>query len=149
MLKHSMGLFVLYFSTKKQYSDVKHHTIIFNKRHKDLLDDIFDKKIYITDPSLYLHRPSATDKKNIQNDSDSFYVLAPVANNESEINWDQRGDEFANHIISILSDKILPNLSENIIDKFFVTPNYFESDLITAYSGFTESRYGLHSLPIF
>jgi phytoene dehydrogenase-like protein len=63
MLKHSMGLFVLYFSTKKQYNDVKHHTIIFNERHKDLLDDIFDKKVYITDPSLYLHRPAATDKK--------------------------------------------------------------------------------------
>ena len=54
--------------------------------------------------------------KNIQNNSDSFYVLAPVANNESEINWDEKGDEFSNHIIRILSDKILPNLKENIID---------------------------------
>ena len=143
MLKHSMGLFVLYFSTKKQYNDVKHHTIIFNERHKDLLDDIFDKKVYITDPSLYLHRPAATDKKNIQNNSDSFYVLAPVANNESEINWDEKGDEFSNHIINILSDKILPNLRENIIDKFFVTPNYFESDL----NSFKGSGFGIQ--PIF
>ena len=70
ILKHSMGLFVLYFSTKKHYDDVKHHTIIFNKRHKDLLEDIFDKKVFIDDPSLYLHRPAATDKKNIQNNSD-------------------------------------------------------------------------------
>ena len=61
ILKHSMGLFVFYFSTKKIYNDVQHHTIIFNKRHKELLDDIFDNKIYINDPSLYLHRPSATD----------------------------------------------------------------------------------------
>ena len=66
VLKHSMGLFVFYFSTSKIYDDVQHHTIIFNKRHKDLLKDIFDNKVYINDPSLYLHRPSATDKKNIQ-----------------------------------------------------------------------------------
>lgn len=143
MLKHSMGLFVLYFSTKKHYNDVKHHTIIFNKRHKDLLDDIFDKKAYITDPSLYLHRPAATDTKNIQKNSDSFYVLAPVANNESVINWDEKGEEFSNHIINILSEKILPNLKDNIIDKFYVTPNYFETDL----NSFKGSGFGIQ--PIF
>ena len=44
LLKHSMSLFVLYFSTKKIYDNVQHHTIIFNKRHKELLKDIFDKK---------------------------------------------------------------------------------------------------------
>jgi phytoene desaturase len=85
------GIICFIFLNKKTiYDDVKHHTIIFNKRHKDLLDDIFDKKVYITDPSLYLHRPAATDKKNIQNNSDSFYVLAPVANNESAINWERK-----------------------------------------------------------
>jgi len=143
ILKHSMGLFVLYFSTKKHYDGVKHHTIIFNKRHKDLLEDIFDKKVFIDDPSLYLHRPAATDKKNIQNNSDSFYVLAPVANNESTIDWDIKGKEFSSHIIQILSEKILPNLKNEIIDKFFITPNYFESDL----NSFKGSGFGIQ--PIF
>ena len=80
---------------------------------------------------------------NIQNDSDSFYVLAPVANNESAINWNEKGEEFSNHIISILSDKILPNLKENIIDKFFVTPDYFEFNL----NSFKGSGFGIQ--PIF
>ena len=39
--------------------------------------------------------------------------------------------------------KILPNLKENIIDKFFVTPNYFESDL----NSFKGSGFGIQ--PIF
>jgi phytoene desaturase len=143
MLKHSMGLFVLYFSTKKHYNNVKHHTIIFNKRHKELLDDIFDKKVYINDPSLYLHRPGATDKKNIQHDSDSFYVLAPVANNQSSIDWNVKGEEFSSHIINILSEKILPNLNEEIVNKFFVTPDYFEYDL----NSFKGSGFGIQ--PIF
>tara|TARA_B100000035_G_scaffold301100_1_gene297352 strand:- start:4567 stop:6036 length:1470 start_codon:yes stop_codon:yes gene_type:complete len=142
-LKHSMGLFVFYFSTKKIYHDVQHHTIIFNKRHKELLDDIFDNKIYINDPSLYLHRPSATDKANIQNNCDSFYVLAPVANNESNINWDDKGEEFCQSVIDILSETLLPNLNSNIVDKFFVTPNYFENEL-NSYNG---SGFGIQ--PIF
>jgi len=143
ILKHSMGLFVFYFSTKKIYYDVQHHTIIFNKRHKELLDDIFDNKVYINDPSLYLHRPLATDKKNIQNDCDSFYVLAPVANNQSDINWSAKGDEFCQHVISILNDTVLPDLKSHIVDQFFVTPDYFETEL-NSYNG---SGFGIQ--PIF
>ena len=71
------------------------------------------------------------------------FVLAPVANNESAINWNEKGDEFSEHIISILSDKILPNLKENIIDKFFVTPDYFEFNL----NSFKGSGFGIQ--PIF
>jgi len=143
VLKHSMGLFVFYFSTNKIYDNVQHHTIIFNKRHKDLLKDIFDNKVYINDPSLYLHRPSATDKKNIQNNCDSFYVLAPVANNESNIDWNLKGNEFCGHVIDILEETLLPNLKSNIVNSFFVTPDYFQKEL----NSFNGSGFGIQ--PIF
>ena len=42
-----------------------------------------------------------------------------------------------------MSDKILPNLKENIIDKFFVTPDYFEFNL----NSFKGSGFGIQ--PIF
>ena len=92
---------------------------------------------------MYLHRPSATDTINIQNNCDSFYVLAPVANNESNINWDEKGDLFCQSVINILSETILPDLESNIVDKFFVTPNYFENEL-NSYNG---SGFGIQ--PIF
>ena len=147
-LKHSMSLFVLYFSTKKIYKDVKHHTIIFSKRHYDLLNDIFNKKIFVNDPSLYLHRPGATDPSMIQNKNDTFYVLAPVPNNLSSINWDDRGDDLSSIIINTLEEKIMPELSQNIVDSFYITPDYFENELNT-YAGsgfgiqpiFTQSAY--------
>ena len=147
-LKHSMSLFVLYFSTKKLYKDVMHHTIIFSERHYELLNDIFNKKLFIKDPSLYLHRPSATDPSMIQKNNDTFYVLAPVPNNLSKINWEDRGKEFSNIIIEILERKIMPELSSNIVDSFYITPDYFENEMNT-YAGsgfgiqpvFTQSAY--------
>ena len=147
-LKHSMSLFVLYFSTKRIYKDVKHHTIIFSKRHYELLNDIFNKKVFVNDPSLYLHRPGATDPSMIQNNNDTFYVLAPVPNNLSNINWNERGEELSSIIISTLEDKLIPELSKNIVDSFYVTPDYFENELNT-YAGsgfgiqpiFTQSAY--------
>ena len=147
-LKHSMSLFVLYFSTKKIYTNVQHHTIIFSKRHYELLNDIFNKKIFVNDPSLYLHRPGATDPSMIQNNNDTFYVLAPVPNNLSNIDWDKRGEEFSSIIINTLESKIMPELKNNIVDSFYITPNYFENELNT-YAGsgfgiqpvFTQSAY--------
>ena len=130
-LKHSMSLFVLYFSTKKIYKDVKHHTIIFSKWDYELLNDIFNKKIFIKDPSLYLHRPSATDSSMIQKNHDTFYVLAPVPNNLSNIDWQDRGNEFSNIILEILENKCMPKLSSNIVDSFYITPDYFENEMNT------------------
>jgi phytoene desaturase len=143
-----MSLFVLYFSTKKIYKDVQHHTIIFSKRHYELLNDIFNKKIFVNDPSLYLHRPGATDPSMIQNDSDTFYVLAPVPNNLSNIDWDKKGSEMSKIIINTLQEKIMPDLKKNIVDSFYITPDYFEDELNT-YAGsgfgiqpiFTQSAY--------
>lgn len=131
ILKHSMSLFVIYFSTKKIYDAIQHHTIIFNKRHKELLSDIFDKKIMIDDPSLYLHRPLSTDIGGQQFGSDSFYVLAPVPNNLSNIDWEKHGDTFKDTVFDILEEFALPGLKKNLVDSFYITPKYFEEDLNT------------------
>jgi len=58
---YSMSLFVIYFGTDKVYPDTAHHEIILGKGYKELLEDVFDKKILSDDFSLYLHRPTATD----------------------------------------------------------------------------------------
>ena len=53
------------------------------KRYEGLLKDIFNKKILADDFSLYLHRPTATDKSMAPKNCDSFYVLSPVPNLKS------------------------------------------------------------------
>jgi phytoene desaturase len=59
--RYSIGLFVWYFGTKRQYPGVAHHTIMLGPRYKALLEDIFDHKVLADGFSLYLHRPTATD----------------------------------------------------------------------------------------
>ncbi|MEY3192174.1 MAG: hypothetical protein RL305_773, partial [Pseudomonadota bacterium] len=60
-MNYSMGLFVYYFGSKKKYHNVEHHSIYFGDTYKELLDQIFNKKILNDDISYYLHRPTATD----------------------------------------------------------------------------------------
>jgi phytoene desaturase len=85
--QYSMGLFVLYFGTEKQFPEVAHHTIWLGSRHKELLKDIFERKVATDDFSLYLHRPTATDSSFAPEGCDSFYVLCPVPNLQSGTDW--------------------------------------------------------------
>ena len=137
-MEYSMGLFVYYFGTKKIYNNVEHHTIKFGNKYKEHLNDIFDNKKLNNDISYYLHRPSATDKSMAPEGHDCFYVLVPVPNNQSNINWNIEGEKMKNLVIEKMEKDLMPNLRENIIEDFYLTPDYFEKDLNTKFgSGFS------------
>ena len=137
-MEYSMGLFVYYFGTKKTYETVEHHTIKFGDKYKEHLDDIFNSKKLNEDISYYLHRPTATDKSMAPDGHDCFYVLVPVPNNQSGINWSIEGDKLKNLVIDKMENSLLPNLRENIVEDFYLTPDYFEKELNTKYgSGFS------------
>ena len=55
--RYSMGLFVWYFGTARQYPEVPHHMMLLGPRYKELLTDIFKRHKLAEDFSLYLHRP--------------------------------------------------------------------------------------------
>jgi len=137
-MEYSMGLFVYYFGTKKKYPDIEHHTIKFGDKYQEHLKDIFDKKKLNKDISYYLHRPSATDKSMAPEGHDCFYVLVPVPNNQSKINWATEGEKMKNLVIDKMEKALLPNLRKNIVEDFYVTPDYFEKELNTQFgSGFS------------
>tara|TARA_B100001564_G_scaffold245855_1_gene208521 strand:+ start:49 stop:1509 length:1461 start_codon:yes stop_codon:yes gene_type:complete len=137
-MEYSMGLFVYYFGTKKIYENVEHHTIKFGNKYKEHLDDIFNNKKLNNDISYYLHRPTATDKSMAPKGNDCFYVLVPVPNNQSKIDWSSEGEKMKNLVIKKMENDLMPNLKENIIEDFYLTPDYFEKDLNTKYgSGFS------------
>ena len=137
-MEYSMGLFVYYFGTKKTYDNVEHHTIKFGNKYKEHLDDIFDKKRLNRDISYYLHRPSASDKSMAPEGNDCFYVLVPVPNNQSGIDWNIEGKKMKNLIIDKMEKDLLPNLKDNIVEDFYLTPDYFEDKLNTKFgSGFS------------
>ena len=137
-MEYSMGLFVYYFGTKKIYDNVEHHTIKFGNKYKEHLDDIFNKKKLNNDISYYLHRPSATDRSMAPEGNDCFYVLVPVPNNQSKINWNSEGEKMKNLIIDKMEKDLMPNLRNYIVEDFYLTPDYFENDLNTKFgSGFS------------
>jgi len=126
--QYSMGLFVLYFGTKKLYPEVAHHSIWMGPRFKELLAEIFDAKQMSEDFSLYVHRPTATDKSFAPEDCESFYVLCPVPNLQGDVDWEKEAPILRDRIVSSLEETILPDLSSVIDEVFWMTPEDFARD---------------------
>jgi phytoene desaturase len=127
--KFSMSLFVWYFGTKKRYDNVDHHSILLGPRYKDLLHDIFKKKVLAKDFSLYIHRPTATDPSLAPEGCDTFYALSPVPHLESGTDWATMAEPYRKAIEKRLSETLLPGLESNIVTSKIFTPIDFRDRL--------------------
>ncbi len=128
-MRYSMSLFVIYFGTKKKYENVAHHTILLCERYKELLADIFNRKVLPADFSMYLHRPTATDPSMAPEGCDCFYVLIPVPNQQSGIDWKKEAGPFRDRVMNWLNEQYLPGLLEELVTERSFTPLDFENTL--------------------
>ncbi len=126
----SMGLFVWYFGTRRRYAEVGHHTILLGPRYRELLNDIFRRKVLSEDFSLYLHRPTASDPSLAPPGHDGFYVLSPVPNLQAGIAWYREAEPYRQTIQRRLSETLLPGLEQEIVTSKVLTPQDFQNDLL-------------------
>ncbi|MDB4908654.1 MAG: phytoene desaturase [Gemmatimonadetes bacterium] len=128
-LDYSMSLFVLYFGTDRQYHDVAHHEILMGPRYRELLADIFDRKVLAEDFSLYLHRPTATDPSLAPPGCDSWYVLSPVPHLGGDTDWRTAAKPYRDAIVQYLEERYLPGLSSHIVTERYIDPLHFRDTL--------------------
>jgi phytoene desaturase len=131
-VKQSMSLFVGYFGTDRTYPELAHHTILLGPRYRDLLGDIFDRKTLAPDFSLYLHAPTRTDPSLAPPGNETFYVLSPVPNTRSGVDWSEESDRYFDRILESLETRLLPGVQNRIVTRFAMTPSDFETTLRSA-----------------
>ena len=127
--RYSMGVFVWYFGTRRRYEQVPHHTIMVGPRYRELLDDIFRRKVLADDFSLYLHRPTATDPSLAPPGCDSFYVLSPVPHLGADVDWTERAEPYRRAISRHLEATLLPGLESQLTTSLVTTPLDFRDRL--------------------
>lgn len=135
----SMGLFVWYFGTNRRFPDVAHHTILMGPRYRELIADIFVRKVLAPDFSLYLHRPTATDPLLAPPGCDAFYVLSPVPNLAGGQDWSLLAEPYRRAIEAHLESSVMPGLSGSIVTSRVTTPADFATDFLS----FRGSGFGL------
>jgi phytoene desaturase len=135
-MRYSMSLFVLYFGTKRRYTDagLAHHNIILSQHYRELLNDIFNKKLFTDEFSLYLHVPTLTDSSMAPEGCETFYVLSPVPHLDSGVDWTKAARPYRNLIIRFLEENYLPDLEANIVAEHSIDPLHFQNTL-NSYKG--------------
>ncbi len=128
-VRQSMSLFVAYFGSRRTYPELAHHTILLGERYRGLLDDVFRHRVLADDVSLYLHAPARTDPGMAPPGHEAFYVLSPVPNQRSGVDWRAAAEGYFERIRQELEARLLPGLGAQLIDPFFLTPDDFEHEL--------------------
>ena len=134
---YSMSLFVIYFGTKRRYTEpgtatgdrLAHHNIILSDDYKGLLRKIFANHDLPEDFSLYLHAPTKTDPSLAPPGCDSFYVLSPVPHLAAGIDWTKQARPYRDAIMQFLEANYLPDLQANIVAEHFIDPLHFQNGL--------------------
>ena len=126
----SPSLFVTYFGLKREHPEVRHHTILFGERYKELLSDIYSGGELAEDFSLYLHHPTATDKGMAPPGCSAFYVLSPVPHQgKLDADWDAVAPGYASKILDALERRVLPGLKADLVTMRTFTPKDFSTEL--------------------
>ncbi len=131
-MRYAMSLFVIYFGTDRRYAGgrLRHHNILLGPRYRGLLRDIFHNDGRLPDDfSLYLHMPTATDPSLAPPGHESFYVLSPVPNLRSGIDWRERARPYRDAIMAFLEERYLPGLSEHLVAERWIDPLHFRDTL--------------------
>jgi phytoene desaturase len=92
--------------------DTAHHTISFGARWHETLREIIDDGRTMSDPSLLITRPTATDPALAPPGHDQISVLAPVPHlgrrrGVPPIDWDRDGKAYAEEIIATAMRRLL------------------------------------------
>jgi phytoene desaturase len=128
--RFSPSLFVVHFSTRGEWPDVPHHSILFGPRYQGLLKDIYRGSGLADDPALYLHHPTATDPGMAPPGKSTFYALAPVPHlGNAPLDWEQEGEGYRDRIIETLEQRLMPGLRDRLEILFHYSPSDFETDL--------------------
>ncbi len=135
-MKFSCSTYMLYLGIKKIY-DIPHHNIIFANDYKANVEDIFVNRKLSADNSFYIQNASVTDPTLAPEGHSTIYMLVPVPNNRSGIDWDAEKDRFRDHILDQVERKTeLKDVRQHIEAEKIITPTDWENDY-NVYTGAT------------
>ena len=124
--KYSVSTFMLYLGLDTLL-DIHHHEIIFSKDYEAYLKGLMKDEL-TDDFSLYVHNPSKTDPSYAKDGHSSLYVLMPVPNVASKIDFENRKDELTQKAIKLLNQTYGIKIEDHIVAKKVITPNDWQKN---------------------
>ncbi len=127
-MEYSCSTVMLYLGLDKLY-DIPHHNVIFADDYRDNVEDIVHRKTLSSDPSVYIQNASITDPTLAPKGKSAVYVLVPVTNQTSGIDWQRERKDFRDRVIGIIMKKTeMKDLDKHIEVEKIITPADWENE---------------------
>ena len=122
----SCSTYMLYLGLDKIY-DIPHHNIVFSRDYEKYIKDVADHRDINQDISVYIRNASVTDKTIAPEGKSNIYLLVPISNNKSGIDWSQR-KEFRDTVLKTVRERTeMKDIEKHIVVEKAVTPNDWEN----------------------
>ncbi|GAA1284740.1 phytoene desaturase family protein [Pseudonocardia aurantiaca] len=110
-LRYSPSAVVLHAGVARARPELAHHTISFGAAWRRTFREIVDEGRLMSDPSLLVTRPTATDPTLAPPGSDLLFVLAPCPNlDRGPIDWARVGPAYRDELLGVLESRGHPGL---------------------------------------
>jgi phytoene desaturase len=125
--KFSCSTFMLYLGVDKTYS-APHHSIFFAENYRQNITDIGKGKLS-EDFSFYVQNASVSDDSLAPKGKSAVYVLVPVPNNRSIIDWDKKELEYRKKVLDAVEERTqMKDIRDHIEIEKTITPKQWEAD---------------------
>ena len=125
--KYSCSTFMLYLGLNRSFPDAEHHMIVFADDYKQCLEDITRHKILSEHLSLYVRNSAVLDTSCAPPGHSALYVLVPVANNMSGIDWREHASAFRASVLDLLEKQpAYRGIRDAIVAEHMITPADWE-----------------------
>jgi phytoene desaturase len=124
---YSCSTFMLYLGVDKKY-DAHHHSIFFAKNYRQNIKDIGEGRLS-EDFSFYVQNASVTDETLAPKGKSAVYILVPVPNNRSDIDWDNKESKYKEKVIATVEERTqMKDIRDHIEIEKTITPKQWEED---------------------
>jgi len=126
--EYSCSTFMMYLGLNQVY-DLPHHTIVFAKDYHTNIKNIFNNKSLSEDFSFYVQNATVSDPSLAPVGKSALYVLVPMPNNDSGIDWQSHCQNVREQVLDSLGTRLgLSDLREHIECEKIITPQTWETD---------------------
>ena len=126
-LNYSPSCVTMLVGSKKSYDHIAHHNIHFGASWDGVFDELINKKILMTDPSILVTVPSLDDKSLTPPGKESYYVLFPTPNLDADIDWKVTGPKYRDQMIKTLEQRGYTDFGDSIEVEHLTTPLDWET----------------------
>jgi phytoene desaturase len=127
-----------YVGLNKKLKNILHHNLFFDTDFDQHGKEIYDTKVYPTDPMFYLCAPSITDETVAPEGQENLFFLIPIASG-----LENDTEELRKKYFDLVVERLENRIGESIKDSVIYYKSYATTNFIEDYHSFKGNAYGL------